>query len=71
MSDTKEPLPPVVNPAAKVIRLVIEAAPATGEFNVQAPSDPIMCYGMLEIARQVIARRSSGEVTHMSYILRI
>jgi len=69
MTDPKA-MPDGVAPAAQVVQLVIEFSPQSGSVNVQAPRDPILCYGLLEIAKQIITKRDEGELKQ-SPIMRI
>lgn len=43
------------------IQIVITFTPDNGNINVSAPTDKIIAYGLLEIAREVIAARPKEE----------
>ena len=62
MSDQNK-LPVGIDPEAQIIQFVIELNPSSGAVNVRAPQDSILCYGLLEIARQVIQQRAEGKLS--------
>ena len=47
------------------VALVIRFDPATGSVNVEGPLDQrLFCYGLLEMAREIILKRASNPSDH-------